>query len=422
MGRVMQQQSASIVIRLRNVSKQYVLRRHGMNPLKRAGHRVIRGRSAEDVHWALRDVDVELRAGDSLALIGVNGSGKSTLLRTIMGVTTPTFGTVETYGRVGGVVDLGAGFHGDLTGFENIFLHGTLLGLSRAEIRRRLPRIEDFCELGSFLNSPVRHYSLGMFLRLGFAIAVFSDPDVFIIDETLAVGDGYFQWKCMRKLEELRHEGRTLLFVSHVPEVAEMLCQRAIWLHGGKVRADGPSSEIAAQYNGHIFQGLLEGLPPNNASEMNALLPYSRFGTGEVIIQNFTLHDAAGVVRRHFQTGEDVYLSFDAVTRRPIQCSVSLMLERPGPTVAFAHSPDCGVRYEFGEGRHRVKLKLPSVPVREGTFYLTVSADDLQDRAHQYDCHRKLYALNIKDPSNGGEFTQGFLHTKAHMQIVDEAG
>lgn len=399
-----------MTIRLQHVSKCYRLKRSGAGELKRLLARAAGRAGHRPEHWALRDINLQVEQGESVALMGVNGSGKSTLLRIISGVTKPTGGQVHVKGRVGGVVDLGAGFHADLTGYENIFLHGTLLGMSRGDIRRKLDAIADFSELGSFLHSPVRHYSWGMFLRLGFSVAVHADPEVMVVDEALAVGDGYFQWKCLQRIEEMKREGRTLLFVSHVPDAAEAVCRRAVWIADGVVRADGPSQEVAEDYHRFLFGDLLEGEPMDASSEVSALAPHTRIGTGEALIRDLRLLTADGKAGRVLATGEDASLEFTAVARRPVeQVSVGVAVERPGASVALSHSDDHGQTFTLPEGETRLRVGIPRLPLRPGHYYLSVAlARSLPPGAPEgaqrtlYDCHLKLYTFTVVGPEDAG--------------------
>jgi len=198
--------------------------------------------------WALKDVTFDVPRGTSFGVIGSNGAGKSTLLRLLSGVSRPTEGTLEAGPRLTGLLDLGLGFHRDFTGRENIFLNCALLGLSDAEVREKVPRIIEFAELEEFIDYPVRTYSAGMNLRLGFAIACHVDYEIFLIDEVLAVGDQYFQRKCIRKIEEFIAEGRTLVLVSHDLHAVRSLCQQAIWLHAGRVVGRGDADEVVRAY------------------------------------------------------------------------------------------------------------------------------------------------------------------------------
>jgi lipopolysaccharide transport system ATP-binding protein len=198
--------------------------------------------------WALADVSLEVHEGEAVGIIGPNGSGKSTTLKLITRVTNPWSGTVRTRGRVGSLIEIRSGIHPELTGRENIFLYGTILGLTRKEIRGRFDEIVDFAGLGRFIDTPVKRYSSGMEVRLGFSVAVHLEPDVLLIDEVLSVGDEAFQRRCLGRMEELRARGQTIVFVSHVLADVRHLCSRVIYLERGKVRADGPADGIIDLY------------------------------------------------------------------------------------------------------------------------------------------------------------------------------
>lgn len=206
---------------------------------------------------ALKEVSFVIREGETVAIIGRNGSGKSTILKIIAGVYRPTAGEVRVSGQVGALIELGAGFHPDLTGRENIVLNALILGLSKQEIQSREPQILDFAELGEFIDSPVKQYSSGMFMRLGFAVATEIDPDILLIDEILAVGDEAFQHKCAARIDDFRRRGKTIVFVSHNLAVVRQLCHRALMIDGGVLLADGPADEVVAAYEQRM-QGSLE--------------------------------------------------------------------------------------------------------------------------------------------------------------------
>jgi homopolymeric O-antigen transport system ATP-binding protein len=233
------------VIHLDRVSKAYQMHRQRQLLAQRAWKRLKR---ESGTFWALRDVSFDVEAGESVAILGPNGAGKSTLLSTIVGVTSPTSGTVWCHGRVGALLELGTGFHPDLTGLENIHLNASLLGLRRGEVSRKLSSIVEFSELHEFIDEPVRTYSSGMIARLGFSVAVHVDPQILILDEVLAVGDQNFRRKCEQKINQFALEGKTLLFVSHGLESVLAMCRRAIWLDHGRVRKDGPAEEIVRLY------------------------------------------------------------------------------------------------------------------------------------------------------------------------------
>jgi len=216
--------------------------------LSRAQGAARAARSQEDF-WALRDVSFEIKRGEVVGIIGRNGAGKSTLLKILSRITEPTSGQIEIDGRVASLLEVGTGFHGDLTGRENIFLNGAILGMSRVEIKRKFDEIVAFAEVERFLDTPVKHYSSGMYVRLAFAVAAHLEPEILIVDEVLAVGDAQFQKKCLGKMQDIAgREGRTVLFVSHNMGVVANLCGRAILLKGGRILRDGPVSSVIGSY------------------------------------------------------------------------------------------------------------------------------------------------------------------------------
>jgi ABC-2 type transport system ATP-binding protein len=205
-------------------------------------------RNRADEFWALKNVNLTIPRGATVGLIGRNGSGKSTLLKLISRILYPTHGRVKVNGRVSTLLELGAGFHPDFTGRENIYLNASILGLTRKEIKERLNDIIAFAELGDFINNPVRTYSSGMYMRLGFAVAVHVDPEILLVDEVLAVGDLAFQEKCLNRIRELQKKGVTIVFVTHDPKQVEELCDLAVWLDRGEIRFTGPAKEAAQAY------------------------------------------------------------------------------------------------------------------------------------------------------------------------------
>ncbi len=215
--------------------------------------RQLRGKSTtgtkeSDTIWALMDVSFEIKRGEVVGIIGRNGAGKSTLLKILSRITPPTRGFAEIYGRVGSLLEVGTGFHGDLTGRENLYLSGAILGMKRMEIERKFEEIVAFAEVERFIDTPVKHYSSGMYLRLAFAVAAHLEPEILLVDEVLAVGDARFQKKCLNKMEDVGHQGRTVLFVSHNMPAITRLCERAILLDGGRKVLDGPSHRVVGAY------------------------------------------------------------------------------------------------------------------------------------------------------------------------------
>jgi lipopolysaccharide transport system ATP-binding protein len=201
-----------------------------------------------ETYWALRDVSFEIQRGEVVGLIGRNGAGKSTLLKILSQITEPATGQVTMYGRVGSLLEVGTGFHGELTGRENIYLNGAILGMKRREIMQRFDEIVDFAEVEQFIDTPVKHYSSGMYLRLAFAVAAHLEPEILLVDEVLAVGDARFQRKCLQKMQDVGQEGRTVIFVSHNMPAITRLCQRALLLEYGQLQHDGPAPQVVGAY------------------------------------------------------------------------------------------------------------------------------------------------------------------------------
>ena len=209
---------------------------------------LFRGQGWAEPFYALRDVTFFMDRGETIGLIGRNGSGKSTILKLIAGVMAPSEGEVRVAGRVSPLIELGAGFHPDLTGRENVYLNGSILGMPSREIREQFDEIVEFAELREFIDTPVKRYSSGMYARLGFAVAVHSNPEVLLVDEALSVGDPFFEEKCIEKMHEFQQKGTTIVVVSHSSELISTFCERAIWLEHGSVKASGHAPEVVRQY------------------------------------------------------------------------------------------------------------------------------------------------------------------------------
>ncbi|SRR6266545_401101 len=247
------------IIRVANVGKQYPLgvRQETYGTLRdtlagalRAPLKRLRrnGRGDGEIMWALKDVSFEVQPGEVMGIIGRNGAGKSTLLKILSRITEPTTGRAELYGRVGSLLEVGTGFHPELTGRENIFLNGAVLGMKKAEITGKFDEMVAFAEIDKFLDTPVKHYSSGMYMRLAFAVAAHLEPEILLVDEVLAVGDAEFQAKCLGKMGAVASEGRTVLFVTHNLAAVQTLCKRVIWLQQGKVLEEGPTNKVVKNY------------------------------------------------------------------------------------------------------------------------------------------------------------------------------
>ncbi|OGE14944.1 hypothetical protein A3F00_04195 [Candidatus Daviesbacteria bacterium RIFCSPHIGHO2_12_FULL_37_11] len=235
-----------VIIEFNNVSKKF--KKGQKLYLKQALLDFFKPNVTEEF-WALKNIDFKISKGESVGIIGVNGSGKSTILKLIAGVLTPTRGEVEVIGRIGPLIELGAGFHPELSGRDNIYLNGTILGLSKKELEEKFESIVDFAELSDFIDTPVKHYSSGMYMRLGFSIAIHINPEILLIDEILAVGDLGFQKKCIDKMNSFHSQGKTIIIISHSMDIVSTFCEKAILIDKGKIREVGKPEKVIAAYN-----------------------------------------------------------------------------------------------------------------------------------------------------------------------------
>ncbi len=242
----MKKDKDDLVIKISHVYKHFNVYYDKANTLKE--RLIFFNRNKKEVRNVLNDINLEIGRGETVALIGVNGSGKSTLLKLITKIIYPNSGNIKVNGRLTSLLELGAGFHPDFSGRENIYFNASIFGLSKKEIDRRIDDIIKFSELEEFIDNPIRTYSSGMYMRLAFAVAINVDADILLIDEILAVGDNHFQEKCLKKMKELKAKGKTMVFVSHSPDQVRFLCDRAVWLSEGKVKLDGKTDEVLDKY------------------------------------------------------------------------------------------------------------------------------------------------------------------------------
>ena len=306
-------------------------------------------RDAAETIWALRQVSLEVKHGDVLGLVGHNGAGKSTLLKILARITDPTEGEVEIHGRVGSLLEVGTGFHPDLTGRENTFLSGALLGMRRREIRRKFDEIVDFSGIGAFIDTPVKRYSSGMYMRLAFAVAAYLETEILLVDEVLAVGDAEFQKKCMGKMGDVARQGRTVVFVSHNLAALQRLCPGSVLIDHGKVIAAGPTSDVVRRYLRLGDDPVLEWRRPSPA-------------TGASWFDRVWLSNAAGNAVSAVATGDRVRIGIDFVLHdipTDLQISIGLLDVRSGEWI-FASSPqDSGVAPPVVPGKYRAFVEFP---------------------------------------------------------------
>lgn len=240
------QKEEEVKIKVENVYKTFNIYLDKANSIKEK--LLFWSRNNKEKREVLKNINLNIKKGEAVALIGVNGSGKSTLLKLMTKIIYPNKGKVETYGKLTSLLELGAGFHPDFSGRENIYFNASIFGLTKKEIDNRLEQIIEFSELGKFIDNPVRTYSSGMFMRLAFAVAINVDAEILLVDEILSVGDQHFQEKCLNKMKELKEEGKTMVFVTHSLESVKQLCNRAVWLHNGEIKKDGQPEEVIEEY------------------------------------------------------------------------------------------------------------------------------------------------------------------------------
>lgn len=332
--------------------------------------------------WALQDVSFEVKPGEVVGIIGRNGAGKSTLLKVLSRITEPTTGMAEIHGKLGSLLEVGIGFHPDLTGRENIYLNGVILGMRKAEIAKKFDEIVAFSEVGKFVDTPMKHYSSGMYVRLAFAVAAYLEPDILVIDEVLAVGDAAFQTKCLGKIGDVSTEGRTVLFVSHNMPAIMNLCPRSILLHGGKVVADGPTKDVLDFYLTTIDS--LTAVPLAQRED--------RKGNQKVKFLACELRDNAGQKVPCAVSGQDLVLAFKyAAADKQAVKGVHVEFEIYGrfhESLFQLATNIQGMDFDEIPANGEILLKIPRVPLQPGRYnfdiYCTVMgtmADYIQHAA-----------------------------------------
>ncbi|HEV7993867.1 MAG TPA: ABC transporter ATP-binding protein [Gemmatimonadaceae bacterium] len=355
---------------IRGIGKSYnVAARQSTTLSEQVADWVGRARTSSDANkfWALRDVSCEVGRGEILGLVGRNGAGKSTLLKVISGVTAPTTGDVDVFGRIGSLLEVGTGFHPELTGRENVFLNGAFIGMRRAEIRQRFDEIVEFSGVEQFLDMPIKRYSSGMQVRLAFAVAAHLDADILLVDEVLAVGDQAFQDKCLGKMKEVRQrEGRTVLFVSHNLAAVQSLCTRALLLSGGKVIADASAAEVTRLY--------AAGVATTTSDEVDLTdVPRMKRSAARFTAVRVSGRDASGQPAAEIMAGSSVEIVLTVGADERVKSAVvgvDVMDERGRPAAGVStDSSDVWFDVE-GHGTRRVTLRLHDVRLRAGAYTL----------------------------------------------------
>jgi lipopolysaccharide transport system ATP-binding protein len=411
-------------IRFEQVSKKFILQRQRPQSLQELllnlFHRRHNGTAEE--FWVLRDVSFEVAPGEVVGLIGINGAGKSTVLKLVSRILQPNAGQIHLNGRVAALLELGTGFHPDLTGRENIYLNGAILGLSHAQIRHKLDEIIDFAELDRFIDVPIKHYSSGMYVRLGFAVAVHTDPEILLVDEILAVGDYNFQAKCLRKINDLKEAGLTILFVSHSMDLIRHICNRALWLDQGRVKEYGHMEQVFDAYLNHLAAEKNEANLSQPAEDKEG--HKSRWGSGEVEVTRLEFLDDDNRPGFLFATGSPLTIRIHYHAHSPI--------ETPNFGLAFHHAESnthlsgpnsvaAGCKIQRVEGSGYVDYRMHTLPFLAGDYHVTAAIYD-QKGAHAYDHRHQLGYFSVKETSH----QYGLVHIPAtwstpSLQLMPES-
>ena len=346
---------------------------------------LLRGRRAKfETFWALKDLSVEIPEGSTYALLGNNGSGKSTLLKCLAGILQPDEGSVAVQGKMAALLELGSGFHPELSGRENIYLNGSILGLNRKQIDSRFDAIIDFSGVERFIDQPVKNYSSGMYVRLGFAIAINVEPDVLLVDEVLAVGDAQFQEKCLEKFVEYKRAGRTVVVVSHDLGTVRNLCDTVAWLDQGQLAEVGPAAKVIDRYVDKSHQ------------QRYAEHGGTRFGSGDIVVESVTLLGSDGQATSRVTTGDRVRLRLDYRADRSVDRPVyGLSIETIDGTVLWvSHSKNDGFVPDVVKGRGSVYLTVPDLHLQAGTYDVSASVTD-EAVVHFYDMNRHCLRFDV---------------------------
>jgi ABC-type polysaccharide/polyol phosphate transport system ATPase subunit len=384
-----------IPISVVNVSKSFRLfgRRSQLQTLKSALLRRELKMSPESSVTALRNISFNVGSGEAFGVIGRNGSGKSTLLKIISGILKPTSGEVKVHGRVSALIELGAGFHPEISGRENIYINGIMLGLTRREIDRRFDRIVDFSGIGEFIDQPVKTYSSGMYVRLGFAVAVHVDPDILLIDEVLSVGDEEFSNRCIAKIQELKFRGVTMLFVTHQLDQVRTLCDRAMWIDHGALAGLGDPVRVVDSYLQHVSGTTAAPVVEvEESDEIESdrgpvdLREEERWGSGEVLLSDVRLLDLEGRELVGLGAGTGVMIDMELEARQPQEDFVfGIGIYHADGTCVYGTNTDLeGWVAEKIEGSARVQFVIPSLDLVSGKYRIDAAVHTRSGRAFDY--------------------------------------
>jgi ABC-type polysaccharide/polyol phosphate transport system ATPase subunit len=337
--------------------------------------------------WALRDVSFEVKRGEALGIIGQNGAGKSTILKLLYNITTPTKGEIRINGRLSALIEVASGFHPELTGRENVYLNGALLGMKRREIAAKLDSIVDFAGVSAFIDTPVKRYSSGMYLRLGFAIAAHLDPDILLLDEVLAVGDADFQAKCIARINQLKHGGTTIVFVSHNLGAVESLCDRVFLLRQGEVYKSGSARQVISDYEQMLSE--LSASAPSHLTNVS--------DSREAEIVSVSLQDASGRKANLFPAGDPLKVVVEYVAHEPIaDAAIEIYFYSVfGNLHTHLSTSTNGTRLDLEQGRGTIEFYCPEIGLEVAAFNVEASVKRRAADFSEHIDHKHVAVINI---------------------------
>ncbi|MGI8663438.1 MAG: ABC transporter ATP-binding protein [Acidimicrobiales bacterium] len=384
-----------------HVSKKFRWHRDRRQSLK---ERVFRGKPDDanlNEFWALKDISLDVPTGKTFGLVGHNGCGKSTLLKLMTGIHRPTMGAIETRGRVSALLELGAGFHPELTGRENIYLNAAILGFSRRQIDSQVERIIDFSGIGDFVDVPVKVYSSGMYVRLGFSIAVTVEPEILIIDEIVAVGDEEFQRKCFDHLHELKRRGTTIVIVTHSLALVENLCDAAAWLDHGQLRSLGEGRAVVREYLEAVnVEEAMHSGDADSTEDGRTLEGRVRLGTGEIQVVDVEFLDAAGVASPVLLSGEPATFRLHYLAKQHVDAAIFglAFVHESGVRLSAPSSLTERVYLPVAPGEGYVDFSVPCLTFQPGSFAVSTG---VVEGGHTYDYHQDAYDLKVRGAGTG---------------------
>ncbi len=403
-------------IELRDLSKRYVIASDKSNTLKETVIGLFRPSERQEIH-ALRQLNLVVEKGETLGIIGDNGAGKSTLLKLISGVTTPTSGSIRVNGSLMGLIELGAGFQPELTGLENIYLQGAVFAIPEKKIASLIPQIVEFSGLEQFIQIPVKHYSSGMVLRLGFAITAFLEPEVLLLDENMAVGDAAFQAKCLGRLKYLRRKQTTILLVTHQLDVAESICDRVAWLQQGTLVWIGKPSEAIKRYEHAVADKQMQTWDASMRAKSYSNSLTGRYGTGEALIKDMSILDESGEPRHIVNANETLRMKveFESVEDMPETNFEVSVVREDRLSVLLVNLKQEGRLLDLPKGRSALTLEFPDLALSPGRYFMNLALSSGYDVRIFYDMHLFLYHFRVVADST--QRLRSVFHAPARIEI-----